>query len=135
VVLGRVGPDHADRLVGFLDRCTRLHLGRGAVGYAALCGGARWVADALCLVAAIEATGGHVPWGGLLLAWAAGAATTTLGLTPGGIGTADAVLVAALIGAGLGPAGATAAVVLYRMIALKLLARVTWFAYRRLATP
>lgn len=134
-VLHRVGPDRADRLLGFLDRCTRLRLGRGAIGYAAVCGGARWSADALCLVAAIEATGGHVPWGGLLLAWAAGAATTTLGLTPGGIGAADAVLVAALIGAGLGPAGAAAAVVLYRLVALKLLARVFWFAYRRLATP
>ena len=133
--LGRVGPDRADRLVGFLDRCTRLRLGRGALGYAALCGGARWSADALCLVAAIEATGGHVPWGGVALAWAAGAATTTLGLTPGGIGAADAVLVAALIGAGLGPAAATAAVVLYRLIALKLPERVAWFAYRRLAAP
>jgi putative heme transporter len=133
--LDRTGPDRADRLLGFLDRCTRLRLSRGSVGYAALCAAARWSADALCLVAAIEATGGHVPWGGLLLAWAAGAATTTLGLTPGGIGAADAVLVAALIGVGLGPAGATAAVVLYRLIALKLPARAAWFAYRRLATP
>jgi uncharacterized membrane protein YbhN (UPF0104 family) len=129
-LLQRVGSDRAERLIGFLARCTRLRLSRGAVGYAALCAGGRWSADALCLVAAIEATGGHVPWSGLLLAWAAGAATTTLGLTPGGIGAADAVLVAALIGAGLGPAGATAAVVLYRLIALKLLPRAVWFAYR-----
>ncbi|HEY0817053.1 MAG TPA: hypothetical protein VGE11_27570, partial [Pseudonocardia sp.] len=63
--LDRTGTDRADRLVGFLDRCARLRLRRGAVGYAALCAGGRWSADALCLVAAIEATGGHVPWGGV----------------------------------------------------------------------
>lgn len=130
-VLERSGSGRADHLIGFLDRCTRLRLSRGAVGYAALCAGGRWAADALCLVAAIEATGGHVPWSGVLLAWAAGAATTTLGLTPGGIGAADAVLVAALVGAGLGPAATTAAVVLYRVLALKLLPRAAWFAYRR----
>ncbi|HEY0817125.1 MAG TPA: hypothetical protein VGE11_27935, partial [Pseudonocardia sp.] len=60
-----------------------------------------------------------------------GAATTALGLTPGGIGAADAVLGAALIGVGLGPGGAAAAVVLYRLIALKLVPRVAWLAYRR----
>jgi uncharacterized protein (TIRG00374 family) len=130
-LLERTRPDLANRLIGFLDRCTHLRLSRGAVGYAAACAAARWSADALCLVAAIEATGGHVPWGGVLLAWAAGAATTTLGLTPGGIGSADAVLIAALVGAGVGPASATAAVVLYRLIALKLLPRAAWFAYRR----
>jgi uncharacterized membrane protein YbhN (UPF0104 family) len=130
-VLQRTGRDRANRLIGFLDRCAHLRLGRGAIGYGALCAGARWSADALCLVAAIEATGGHVPWGGLLLAWAAGAATTTLGLTPGGIGAADAVLGTALVGAGLRPPGAAAAVVLYRLIALKPLPRAAWFAYRR----
>jgi uncharacterized protein (TIRG00374 family) len=130
-VLQRTGPDRADHLVGFLDRCARVRLSRGAVGYAALCAAGRWSADALCLVAAIEATGGRVPWAGVLLAWAAGAATTTLGVTPGGIGAADAVLGAALIGAGLSPASAAAAVVLYRLIALKLLPRAAWFAYRR----
>jgi uncharacterized membrane protein YbhN (UPF0104 family) len=130
-VLQRIGADRADRVIGFLDRCAGLRLSRGALGYAVLCAAGRWTADALCLVAAIEATGGRVPWAGLLLAWAAGAATTTLGLTPGGIGAADAVLGAALIGVGLSPAGAAAAVVLYRLIALKLLPRAAWFAYRR----
>jgi uncharacterized protein (TIRG00374 family) len=130
-VLERTRPHLANQLIDFLDRCTHLGLNRGAVGYAAACATARWSADALCLVAAIEATGGHVPWGGVLLAWAAGAATTTLGLTPDGIGSADAVLIAALVGAGVGPASAAAAVVLYRLIALKLLPRAAWFAYRR----
>ena len=130
-VLRRTGADRVERLIGFVDRCTGLRLSRGAVGYAVLCAVGRWTADALCLVAAIEATGGRVPWAGVLLAWAAGAATTTLGLTPGGIGAADAVLGAALIGVGLSPAGAAAAVVLYRLIALKLLPRAAWFAYRR----
>ena len=95
------------------------------------CGVARWSADALCLVAVIEATGGSVPWSGLLLVWAAGAATTTLGLTPGGVGAADAVLVTALVATGMGVATAGAAVVLYRLIVLKPATRLLWFGYRR----
>jgi uncharacterized protein (TIRG00374 family) len=95
------------------------------------CGVARWSADALCLVAVIEATGGRVPWTALLLVWAAGAATTTLGLTPGGLGAADAVLVTALVATGMGVATAGAAVVLYRLIVLKPAPRLLWFGYRR----
>ena len=119
-------------MAGFLQRCAQRRIGPGALGYAVLCGGARWSADALCLAAAIAATGAEVPWHRLLLVWAAGAAVTTLGLTPGGVGTADAVLVTALVGTGMPPAAAGASAVLYRLIALKPVPRIAWFAYRRL---
>jgi uncharacterized protein (TIRG00374 family) len=127
----RIGDDAPRRLAGVLDGCARLRLDGRALGFAVLCGVTRWSADALCLVAVIEATGGSVPWSGLLLVWAAGAATTTLGLTPGGLGAADAVLVTALVATGMGVATAGAAVVLYRLIVLKPAPRLLWFGYRR----
>ena len=59
---------------------------------AALLAVLNWVADAACLACAILAVGGDVPWRGLLLAWAAGTAVASLGLTPGGIGVVEAAL-------------------------------------------
>lgn len=133
----RIGDDVAPRLIGVLDGFARLRLDGRAIGFAVLCATGRWSADALCLVAVIEATGGSVPWGRLVLVWAAGAATTTIGLTPGGLGAADAVLVTALVATGMGVATAGAAVVLYRLIVLKPVPRLLWFGYRRyrLALP
>ena len=130
-LVGSVRVTIAARVAAVLDGWARRRIGTAAIGYAALCGGARWSADAMCLAAAIAATGVGVPWDRLLLVWAAGAAVTTLGLTPGGLGTADAVLVTALVGTGMAPAAAGAATVLYRLIALKPVPRIAWFAYRR----
>jgi uncharacterized membrane protein YbhN (UPF0104 family) len=130
-LIRRIGDDVPRRLAAAVDRFARLRLGGRAVGYAGLCATARWSADALCLMAVIEATGGSVPLGRLLLVWAAGSATTTLGLTPGGLGTADAVLVTALVATGMAVVTAGAAVVLYRLIVLKPATRMIWFGYRR----
>jgi uncharacterized protein (TIRG00374 family) len=77
-----------------------------------------WLADAGCLALAILAVGGDVPWGGLLLAWAAGTAVASLGLTPGGLGVVEATLSSALIAAGMVGSTAIAAVLVYRMVSL-----------------
>jgi uncharacterized membrane protein YbhN (UPF0104 family) len=124
----------APAVVTALDRFASLRVGRRALGYALLCGTVNWSADALSLAAAIEAAGGAVPWGGLLLVWSAGAAATTLSPTPGGLGAADAVVLAGLLGIGVTPAAAVAAVVLYRIMVLKPAPRLVWFAYSRRAT-
>jgi len=102
-----------------------------ALGHAFLLGSSRWLADALSLAAAVAATGASVPWDHILLAWAAGAAVTTLGVTPNGVGTADAALVGVLAAAGLSPAAAVAASVLYRVVLLKPLPRIGWLLYRQ----
>jgi uncharacterized protein (TIRG00374 family) len=77
-----------------------------------------WIADALCLAFAIKAVGADVPWQGLLLAWAAGTAVASLGLTPGGLGVVEAALSSALIAAGLAGSTAIAAVLVYRIVSL-----------------
>ncbi len=75
-------------------------------------------ADAACLALAVLAVGGDVPWRGLLLAWAAGTAVASLGLTPGGLGVVEAALGSALVAAGLAGPTAIAAVLLYRVVSL-----------------
>ncbi|HKB29892.1 MAG TPA: YbhN family protein, partial [Streptosporangiaceae bacterium] len=60
-----------------------------------------WVADCGCLACAILATGSRVPWHGLVLAYGAGAAVGSTGVTPGGFGLVEVTLTAALTAVGL----------------------------------
>jgi putative heme transporter len=88
-----------------------------------------WLGDAGCLALSIRATGLPVPLHKLLLAWAAGQAAGSLGFTPGGLGVVEVALVAALVGIGLPAAGATAAVLIYRLISLWLVLLVGWIVF------
>jgi uncharacterized membrane protein YbhN (UPF0104 family) len=102
----------------------RRSLDPGTLAVGVLWGGGRWIADAMSLAAVVQATGPAVPWDQLVLAWAASAAITALGLSPSGVGPADAALVGVLVSAGLVPAAAVAAAVLYRAVLLKPLPRI-----------
>ena len=101
-----------------LEEVTALHPDTRTLMVTAFLAVLNWVADALCLAFAIKAVGGDVPWHGLLLAWAAGTAVASLGLTPGGIGVVEAALSSALIAAGLVGSTAIAAVLVYRIVSL-----------------
>jgi uncharacterized membrane protein YbhN (UPF0104 family) len=57
-----------------------------------------------------------VPWHGLLLAYAAGAAAGSTGLTPGGFGLVEAALTAALVAVGMNSSGALTSVLAYRLV-------------------
>jgi uncharacterized protein (TIRG00374 family) len=75
-----------------------------------------WVADCLCLVFAIQATGSVVPWKGMLLAYGAGITASSIGLTPGGIGITEVALSGTLVVAGMASRRALHAVLIYRLI-------------------
>jgi uncharacterized protein (TIRG00374 family) len=75
-----------------------------------------WLADVACLVAAFAATGGAVPWGGILLAYTAGQLAALLPFTPGGLGVVEGSLSLALVTYGGGQIETLAAVLLYRLI-------------------
>ena len=75
-----------------------------------------WLADCACLACAIHATGAPIPWRGLVLAYGAGAAAGSTGVTPGGFGLVEVTLTAALVAAGLTTARALTAVLAYRLI-------------------
>ena len=104
------------RLEGFLDRIASIRL--PARGYAAVFGLAllNWTADCAALALAIVATGQPVPWHALLLAYGAGAAVGSTGLTPGGFGLVELAVAAALTAGGLSGPGALAAVLAYRIV-------------------
>jgi uncharacterized protein (TIRG00374 family) len=115
-VLKRPAPGAEEVLERFLERVAALHLRRSR--YAEVFGLAlwNWVADCLCLAAALQATGCAVPWRGLFLAYGAGMTAAGIGLTPGGLGVVEAALAAALVAAGIPGRHALAAVLVYRFI-------------------
>ncbi len=100
----------------FLDRLASIKL--PWFRYAEVFGLAvvNWVADCGCLACAIRATGQPVPWHGLLLAYGAGAAVGSTGVTPGGFGLVEVALTAALTAAGLSASKALTAVLAYRLV-------------------
>jgi uncharacterized protein (TIRG00374 family) len=85
-----------------------------------------WVADCLCLVFAIQATGSVVPWHGILLAYGVGITANSIGLTPGGIGVTEVALSGALVVAGMAGRDALHGVLTYRLISFWLVVAVGW---------
>jgi putative heme transporter len=86
----------------------------------------------LCLAFSIKAAGAHVPWWGIVLAWAAGAGGSSLNLTPGGLGVVEAALTGALVALGVPANQALTAVLVYRAISFWLAIAIGWPIYWRL---
>ena len=80
-----------------------------------------WLADCGCLACSILATSQPVPWHGLLLAYGAGAAVGSSGLSPGGFALVEIALTAALTAAGMTASAALAASIAYRLISFWLI--------------
>ena len=106
----------AGALEDMLDRVARIRLPWWRYAEVFALSVLNWAADCGCLAATIRATGSQVPWHGLLLAYAAGAAVASAGLTPGGFALVEATLTAALVASGLTAPAALASVLAYRLI-------------------
>src|SRR6266704_3763184 len=85
-----------------------------------------WLADAAVLAMSIRAAGAPVPWHDLLLVYGSGIAAQSLNITPGGLGVAEGTLTLALVATGRGAGQALAAVLLYRLASLWLVAIAGW---------
>src|SRR5262249_24921456 len=85
-----------------------------------------WVADCLCLVFAIQATGSTVPWHSILLAYGASITASSIGLTPGGMGVVEVALSGALVVAGMASREALHGVLVYRLISFWLVVAAGW---------
>lgn len=115
--LFRWPPEGAARaLEDVLDRVARIRLSWPRYAEVFALSVLNWAADCGCLASTIRATGSQVPWHGLLLAYAAGAAVASAGLTPGGFALVEATLTAALVASGLTAPAALASVLAYRLI-------------------
>jgi putative heme transporter len=106
-----------------------LHLGKTDWLVALVLALLNWLGDAACLALSIRAAGLPIPFHKLILVWSAGQAAGSLGFTPGGLGVVEVALIAALIGIGLPAAGATASVLIYRLISLWLVLSVGWIFF------
>jgi uncharacterized protein (TIRG00374 family) len=125
-LVNRPGPETADALDRFLDRVASLRLPRLQYAEVMVLAVWNWVADCLCLAFSIRAIGVDVPWQGLFLAYSAGMAAASFGLTPGGLGVIEAVLAASLVAVGIKGHSALAAVLVYRLISFWLVMTVGW---------
>jgi uncharacterized protein (TIRG00374 family) len=94
-----------------------------------------WLADAACLVFAIRSVGAPVRLGRVLLVWAAGLGAQSVSPTPGGIGTVEVTMTAALVAVGLHPPEAVAAVIVYRVIGSKFVVAIGWALVRAVRKP
>ncbi|SDO33093.1 hypothetical protein SAMN04515671_0586 [Nakamurella panacisegetis] len=113
--------DAAELTSSALGQLTSLRLSTPSATVATSMAALNWIADLACLVCAIMAVHGVVPWHGIVLAWAVGSGASSLNLTPGGLGVVEIALGAALVGSGL-PAGvAVAGALLYRAVKLGLI--------------
>jgi putative heme transporter len=116
-LLRRPAPDGvaADGFEEFLERVASIRMPPARYAEVFALAVLNWVGDCACLACSIHAAGQPVPWHGLLLAYAAGAAVGSTGLTPGGFGLVEATLTAALVGVGMTSGGALTAVLAYRL--------------------
>jgi uncharacterized membrane protein YbhN (UPF0104 family) len=92
-----------------------------------------WAFDLLCLAFSIKAAGAHVPWWGIVLAWAAGSGGASLNLTPGGLGVVEVALTGALVALRVPSTQALTAVLVYRGITFWLAIVIGWPIYWRLS--
>lgn len=116
-----------DRLAAGL-RAIRTTPGDWAAGFAFAA--VNWLADLGCLVASCHAMGVDQP--GLVAVsggYLAGMAASSFSFLPAGIGATDVAIVLALTHAGANTAGATAAVVCYRVISVGLVVVAGWLVF------
>ncbi len=105
----------------FLDRVASISLPGTRYAQVFALALVNWLGDCGCLACSILATGRPVPWHGLLLAYGAGAAVGSSGLSPGGFALVEIALTAALTAAGMTASAALAASIAYRLISFWLI--------------
>ncbi len=132
-VSGRPRGEPGPLVTSAVVRVSALRLGYLTAGRALGWALVNWLADVACLVCAIKAVREPVPWATILVIWSAGVGAASFSPVPAGLGIVEIVLVAALASAGLRGTYAVAAVLVYRVIALKILISGGWLAYHYLA--
>lgn len=92
-----------------------------------------WAFDCGCLACGFLATGGSVPWRGLLLAYGAGQLAANLPITPGGLGVVEGSLTVALVAFGGAEVSTVAAVLVYRIVSFWGFLPLGWLSWAGLA--
>ncbi len=88
-----------------------------------------WVADLLTLVFVIFTVHGHVPWRGIVVAYALTQIAASIPITPGGLAVVEASLTALLTAYGMPAAEAITVVLLYRLVSFWALVPIGWASW------
>jgi len=89
-------------------------------------GALNWLENCGCLVACIWAVHGHIPWHGILVAYALAQMLASVPITPGGLGVVEGGLTAVLVAYGMPTNEALASVLLYRAVSFWGLVPIGW---------
>jgi uncharacterized protein (TIRG00374 family) len=92
-----------------------------------------WAADFLCLICSFSAIHARVPWGGVLLAYGAAQAASSLPIVPGGLGIVEGSLAVILAAYGVARVPAISAALAYRLVSFWLSIAVGWVSVGMIA--
>ncbi|CAB4879116.1 unannotated protein [freshwater metagenome] len=121
--------DPAEVAAAGVLRFVHLQL-NGRAGVLILCSALiNWLADGLCLVAAIQFVGEPVPWHSLWIVYSAGVGASAIGITPAGIGVVETAIAATMVAVGMQSERALSAALLYRAINCWLIMTIGWLVY------
>lgn len=129
-LLGRDRDTGMEALVRQIRQLESVRLSRGR--FALVAGGSllNRVFDALTLFLCVWAVTGSAPAvAGVLLAYTTAKLAGSAQVTPGGVGTVEAAIIATLVAAGMTAVDATGAALVYRIVSFVLVAAVGWVIY------
>jgi hypothetical protein len=110
-----------------IDQLTAIRPSAGVLVSALFFAVLTWASDLVVFLLSLRAVGiAGVALSSAVLAYAAGLATVSISVVPGGIGTVEAGMLLALTNAGATGPMATAGVVIYRVLAYVLVAAAGW---------
>jgi uncharacterized membrane protein YbhN (UPF0104 family) len=122
-----------ERLSAAIDQLTAIRPSVGVLVSAFFFALLTWASDLVVFLLSLRAVGvAGVALSSAVLAYAAGLATVSISVVPGGIGTVEAGMLLALTNAGATGPVATAGVVIYRVLAYVLVAAAGWLVFATL---
>ncbi len=128
-VLGRLARGFSQAAYPLTRVRPSIGLWTAAWGLSAL----NWLLDAAGLALSFAAVHAAIPWGVVLLAFAAAKVASSIGITPSGLGVVEGGLIATFIAYGVAGASAGAAVLVYRAVTVIGLAGLGWLSVALLA--
>jgi putative heme transporter len=125
----RVAPiDVAD----VFESIAALKLGKRAAAWTFGLSAGNWIADIACLSVCVLATGHPIPWTDLAFIYAATLGAASMSFTPAGFGIVEGAIAISLSRAGVHPADAVTASILYRAISCWLVLVLGWIGFASL---
>ncbi|APT93388.1 membrane protein [Corynebacterium phocae] len=129
----------AERIIPEIQALKEVHLSRRNFALVSAASFGHRILDMLALWACVWAVTGEIPWlragenattmAGVALAFLAAKIAGSAQVTPGGLGTVEAALIAPLVATGMTAVDATSAAVIYRLISFALVTVIGWIIY------